>query len=183
MHMSKWFIQNHLPELSRCWVHIGNVRLTLERFLCLWPVMILLFLFCFVKSRIVRILFFCTLSQAGNFCPTTFYRNLQCLSLLISVSGVLTWTLYDWTMLRLGFAFFLLWCLSLFLQIYWCIFIMFLIIYWSVLVYECIRFYLTVSESDVINLFDINQIYIVKKTKKKNKDTSLCPVETKVSYI
>ena len=108
-----------------------------------------------LKSRIVRILFFCTLPQADNCCPTTFYRNLQCMSLLINVSGALRGyytieSFYDWN-LR-----FLLWCLSLFLPLYWLFFFhcVFLIMYWSVIFYECICFYLTVSESDIIKLFN-----------------------------
>ena len=75
-----------------------------------------------LKTRIVRILFFCTLPQTDNWCPTIVYRNLQCMSLWINVSGVLRehYTIesfYDWNM------WFLLWCLALFLPLYWCFFI------------------------------------------------------------
>ena len=34
------------------------------------------------------------------------------------------------------------------------LYIVFLIIYWSMIVYECICFHLTVSESDIIKLFN-----------------------------
>ena len=112
-----------------------------------------------LKTRIVWILFSCMLPQTDNCCPTTVYRHLQCMSLLINVSGVLRGhytieSFYDWKL------WFLLWCLSLFLPLYWCFFYrVFQIIYLNVIFYECICFYLTVSESDIIKLFNqsINQ--------------------------
>ena len=86
------------------------------------------------------------------------YRKLQRMSSLINVSGVLRGhytieSFYDWN------VWFLLWCLLSFLPLYCCIsfYCVFLIIYWSVISYECICFYLTVSESGIIKLF--NQLY------------------------
>ena len=78
---------------------------------CAYDVMLSFFRFCFAKSRI-------------NYCSTTFSRNLQCLSLLSSVSGILSGyymieSYYNWNL------WFLLWCLSLFVPLYWCIFIVF----------------------------------------------------------
>ena len=75
-----------------------------------------------LKSRIVRIIFSCTLPHADNCYPTTFYRNLHFMSLLINVSGVLrrhctVESFYDWNL------WFLLWCLYLFLPLYGCFFL------------------------------------------------------------
>ena len=72
-----------------------------------------------LQTRIVRIIFPCTLLQTDNCCPTTVYRNSQCMWVLINVSGVLRghYTVdlfYDWNLC------FLLWCLSLFLPLNWC---------------------------------------------------------------
>ena len=57
------------------------------------------------------------LPQTDNCCPTTVYRHLQCMSLLINISGVLRGhtieSFYAWKLC------FLLWCLSLFLPLYW----------------------------------------------------------------
>ena len=63
----------------------------------------------------------CMVPQTDNCCPTTVYKHLQCMSLLINVSGVLRGhytieSFYDWKL------WFLLWCLSLFLRLYWCFF-------------------------------------------------------------
>ena len=81
--------KNNLPEPSRCLVHIGNFSPASKRFLCLRSVMLFLFLFCLVKTTIVGIQLFCKLSQVDNCCPTTFFRNLQCLSSLFRVRVVL----------------------------------------------------------------------------------------------
>ena len=77
-----------------------------------------------LKIRIVRILFLCTLPQTDNWCSTTVYRNLQCMSLWINVSSVLREhftieSFYDWNM------WISLWCLSLFLPLYWCFFVVY----------------------------------------------------------
>ena len=77
-----------------------------------------------LKTRIVRILFSCMLPQTDNCCPTTVYRHLQCMSLLIDVSGVLRRhymiePFYDRKL------WFLLWCLSLLLSLNSCFFIVY----------------------------------------------------------
>ena len=87
------------------------------------------------------------------------------MSLLINISGVLRGhytidSLYDWN------VWFLLWCLSSFLPLYWCYFIVCLWSYAGVwYFYECICFYLTVSESDIIKLFNQSLNVIHKITK------------------
>ena len=78
--------------------------------------------------------------------------NIECMSLLINISGVLrgyytTESFYDrnlWFLL-------LVIVFTVILMLFDCVF---LIIYWSVIFYECICFYLTVSESDTIKLFN-----------------------------
>ena len=60
-----------------------NVSCTYDMSCHCYPCVVLL------KTRIVQILFPCTLPQTENCCPTTVYRNLQCTSLLIYVSGEL----------------------------------------------------------------------------------------------
>ena len=76
-----------------------------------------------LKTRIVRILFSCMLPQTDN-CPTTVYRHLQCMSLLIDVSGVLRghYTIESFYDRKLWF---LLWGLSLFLSLNSCFFIVY----------------------------------------------------------
>ena len=76
-----------------------------------------------LKTRIVRILFSCMLPQTDN-CPTTVYRHLQCMSLLIDVSGVLRghYTIGSFYDRKLWF---LLWGLSLFLSLNSCFFIVY----------------------------------------------------------
>ena len=136
----KKFTQKFLPEPSRCWAHIGNVSPASKRFLCLWSVMPLLSLCCFIKKkRIVRILFSCMLPQIDNCCTTTVYRHLQCMSLLIDVSGVLRghYTIESFYDRKLWF---LLWCLSLFLSLNLCFLLCILDIYLNVIFYECICF-------------------------------------------
>ena len=77
-----------------------------------------------LKTRIVRILFSCMLPQTDNCCPTTVYRHLQCMSLWIDVSGVLRrhYTIESFYDRKLWF---LLWCLSLFLSLNSCFFIVY----------------------------------------------------------
>ena len=74
-----------------------------------------------LKTRIVRILFSCMLPQTDNCCPTRVYRHLQCMSLLIDVSGVLRrhYTIESFYDRKLWF---LLWCLSLSLSLNSCFF-------------------------------------------------------------
>ena len=49
-------------------------------------------------------------------------------------------------------------CFTVILMLFYCVFF---IVYWSVIFYECICFYLTVSESDIIKLFN-HSIYFAK---------------------
>ena len=115
--------------------------------------MSLLSMCCFVKKkkkkRIVQILFPCTLPQTENCCPTTVYRNLQCTSLLIYFSGVLHRHTIESCVF---FTVMLVIVFTVILMLFYCVFF---IVYWSVIFYECIWFYLTVSESDIIKLFNL----------------------------
>ena len=123
--MSDSFTQNFLPEPSRCWAHIDNVSPASKRFLCLWSVMPLLSLCCFIKKKESSGFFsLACFPKMDHCCTTTVYRHLQCMSLLIDVSGVLRghYTIESFYDRKLWF---LLWCLSLFLSLNLCFFIVY----------------------------------------------------------
>ena len=90
-----------------------------------------------LKSRIVRILLSCTLPQADNCCPTAFYKNLQCMSSLINVSGALREHHTIESFLRSKFVVFTVVLVIVFAVILIFFYCVFLIIYWSVIFYEC----------------------------------------------
>ena len=100
-------------------------------------------LFCFVKARIVRLLFSCKLSQADNCCRTTIIQIFAMPVFLISVSGVLHGhytidSFYNWNL------WLLLWCLSFFLPLYclmpfYCVFWSYTRVQYFMNVFVCVR--------------------------------------------